>query len=318
MKRACLPSVVVFVVLFAGYFVFLNPHVGAPGVYFLSLFGALSMTMLGGSLWGLRDALRNSAALRREKRGEPLRDNRWEAVSGPINPRGEPLLSPFGGMACVAYEYDVEKTTATPSRDNPTATESPVFGWALTPCAIHSSRGQVGLWGWPLLDAFPQVDESGPAARDRAERYMRETSFQKVRKHQALRLLSMMEESIVDPDGVIRTDCRFTDEPDPLQGRRLKERIVPWGEPVTAFGLYSLSRGGFSPRPGQLATANRLFPGIGETVRAGLWRKAFSTLAFAVVFFLFFHGILAVVLFVPGKTSPAPRPPAEAVPPPGS
>jgi len=286
MKRACALYLVGFLILFAAYFVFLRSRVETPGQYLLSFFGALSASMVLGSLAGIFDTMRCAAALRREKRGEQLRDGRWEAVSGPINPRGASLVSPFGGAPCVAYEYDAEQTNVTKWRNSSSTEtkESSVFGWALTPCAIQSARGQVTLCGWSLLDAFPQVELNGPDARARASDYLRQAPFTEISKREALKLVSMLEESLVDDDGAIRTDCRSSDEPDPLKGRDLKERIVRPGEIVTALGVYSAPKGGFMPPRG-------------KAVRSSLWRKAVSMLVFSVIFFLFFHGMIVAILY---------------------
>jgi hypothetical protein len=298
MKRACILYFVLFVLLCAAYFVFLQPRVETPGQYLLSFFGALSTVMLGGSLAGLTDTLRCTAALRRDRRGERLRDGRWEAVSGPIHARGTPLRSPFGGVPCAAYEYDAERTIYLRSgRRLSPSKESSVFGWAMTPCVIQSSRGQVSLLGWPLLDAFPENLQSGPSAHERAKDYVRDTAFTRLPKSEALKLLSMMEQAIVDDDGNLRTDCRSTDEPDPLQGRDLKEKVVPEGEVVTALGLYSALKGGFAPQTKRLGTANRLLPGERRAVGRRLWLKALSMLVFAVVFFALIHGLIAVILY---------------------
>src|SRR5512141_486221 len=73
----------------------------------IAVLGGTVAAMLLGAAIGLFTGGNDRAALKRARAGEPMKDGRLEAVSGPIRPLGPPLEAPLTGRSCVAYEYDV-------------------------------------------------------------------------------------------------------------------------------------------------------------------------------------------------------------------
>src|SRR5262249_42449405 len=166
--------------------------------------GGTGRTVRGGpvgSFAGLFTGARDRAALRRAASGEPMRDGRLEAASGPIQPIATPLEAPFTGRPCVAYEYDVKQHAAVTSRDQGTRA-SEYTGVALAPCAINTVRGSVRVLGWALLDQF---QAAGDASIDRARgaAYLKSVPLEPLG---ITRILSVFGELLADDDGSIRKD----------------------------------------------------------------------------------------------------------------
>lgn len=295
MKRACLLSLAVFAAIYAAYALFLWPRVEAPGPPLLALFGALGTAMLAGSLSEIWSSRRDRAALDREARLVPLRDGELEAASGPVLPLGAPLSAPFSGRECVAYEYEVSRSTAA-GGDAPGGMEA--SGVALTPCVVRSPRGDVALLGWSLLDAFQKGKGKSAEDRSRAAAYFDGLAPSQVEKLGPADVLSVLKDLLADDDGTVRKDWRTGKGPLPLEGATLSERVVAAGETVTALGIYSASRGGFvPPREGSL-TLNRLLPGSGEAFRVQLALDSRKKLAVGLVFCIAFNGFVGAVTYL--------------------
>ena len=236
-RRGCILSLVVWLALAAGYFLFFNSYFEWPGnvlaAFLGSLFGAVMLGAIGQIAWGWRDrrAFARAARLERPEGGE------LAIVAGPIRPLGEPLTSPFSGQPCVAYEYDIVERKRTGRRRN--ADQHDIVGFAMAACAIDTPDGNVRLLGFPLLDEFPRRESGDRATRGRAESYVASTSFEDMHGVGKLNLVAALDDALADADGVVRKDLRLTADPIPLDQRTLGERVVRVGEPVCAAGLYN-------------------------------------------------------------------------------
>jgi hypothetical protein len=285
-KKGCGFILAVWIALVGayGYVAWQTIHEWFPA----AMIGVLGGTFAGalvGSFVGLFTGARDRAALRRAIDGEPFRDGRLEAASGPIRPLDAPLDAPFTGRPCVAYEYDVKK---------PGADRSEFAGVALAPSAIDTGRGSVHVLGWAILDEFP----AGGGTLDTA----RGTAYLQSARSEPLGLTSIvgiLGDLLADDDGAIRKDFRIGPDTVDLQGRRIEERIVPVGAVVTMLGRWTEARRGFAPAgPGSI---NRLFPGELARTKQQVGGAAVKTFATGLFFFLALHAILVPIYFLAPK-----------------
>jgi hypothetical protein len=74
--------------------------------------------------------------------------------------------------------------------------------------------------------------------------------------------------------------------------------VVPVGEEVTAFGIYSSARGGLVPHPKKPAQAVQLWPGKGDGLMAVIEKEASGRLALGIVLFFVTHAFVSIVFFI--------------------
>jgi len=292
-RRGCILSLVVWLALAAGYFLFFNSYFEWPGnvlaAFLGSLFGAVMLGAIGQIAWGWRDrrAFARAARLERPEGGE------LAIVAGPIRPLGEPLTSPFSGQPCVAYEYDIVERKRTGRRRN--ADQHDIVGFAMAACAIDTPDGNVRLLGFPLLDEFPRRESGDRATRGRAESYVASTSFEDMHGVGKLNLVAALDDALADADGVVRKDLRLTADPIPLDQRTLGERVVRVGEPVCAAGLYNSAQGALQARG---TTLLRLWPGDVAAARRKVVSTTRSNVTMAVLFFAVSHAFLTLAWYM--------------------
>jgi hypothetical protein len=189
-----------------------------------------------GAVASLIDAVQKrgvAAALRRADRGEAPRDGEFAAAVGELHPIGEPLLSPIGGVPCVAYEYEMRGEGVGVAAYS---------GHALTPSVVRGPGGETRLCGYPDLDAVPFQELGGGEAHERASRYVASARFEVMKVGD---VLSAMRELYRDDDGSLSLDWKSKDASPPDPGRlALKEKLVRVGEPVRVLGIWSQRAGG--------------------------------------------------------------------------
>jgi hypothetical protein len=239
--------------------------------------------------WVLRDL----RAFRRTERREQPADGQLLAASGAIRPLGSPLIAPFSGEPCVAYEYEIVSEQRVP-RGKQTATKTDAAGFALAAASIETPHGGIRLLGFPILDQFPQ-SRGGFDARPRAERYLAATSFEATEGLAALRMFSAFDDALADEDGVVKKDFRMTDGEIPVAGRLLQERLVKVGQQVCALGRYDAQKRALVPRG---ATLNRLWPGTLAQVRRTVWTTARSQTILGLTFFVVTHAMLGLAFYM--------------------
>jgi hypothetical protein len=296
-RSGCLYPLLGFLLIYALYVFLLQRLIPDPVVpYFFSLFTAIGTGALMAGLLGLFRSRKLGAAIRRDWEGAPKNDGRFEASGGAIHPLGNALISPFQGVSCVAYEYDVAEI----GPDNRTA-GSDAWGWALTPAVIRTARGELPLLGFPDLERFDEA-VVGEGGRERIRAYFKNTAFETIKKADIKKGLGQLLERSVDDDGESRADIRRGTDLDPedfrFEGRQCSERVVPVGAEVTAFGIYSSSRGGLIPNPGKVSETVQLWPGKEEELTAVIEKDSSGRLSLGILVFILSHAFISVAFFI--------------------
>lgn len=296
-RSGCLYPFLGFLVIFGAYGFLLRLFIPDPVVPFV--FGLFTSIGTGTLITGLLVLFRSrklGTAIRRDREGAPRKDGRFEAASGTIHPLQEPLVSPFQGRPCVAYEYDVGAV----GKDNQTA-GSDAWGWALTPSVIKAADGDQRLLGFPELEKFDQA-VVGVGGRERINDFFKNTSFETIGERAFNKALGQILERSADDDGQARTDILRGSGLNPqapqFEGHQWTERVVPVGEEVTAFGIYSAARSGLVPHPRKAAEAIQLWPGKGDGLMAVIEKEASGRLALGIVLFFVTHAFVSIVFFI--------------------
>jgi hypothetical protein len=283
-KKGCLIASVVMLGLFGGYLYLLWGKVEAVPAIVLALFGALGLVMVVSQLKAVLFGSGDKGALKRAEQGLPLEDGQKEAVWGPVEPLGELLTAPFSGRPCIAYEYDARNpaTTGSDGRERPGG--SAISGFALCPSVIRSSRGDVLLYGFSILDQFEKTlygedDEAWQRARD----YAAGTRFEAMGLAKLGSMLSQMDEAMADDDGSVRKDWKLKDGELSLEGCELEEKIIAPGELITVVGIWDATRGGIVPKKGGKSAIVQLMPGGGLAMVMHAEKRPWGTLVFALV-----------------------------------
>lgn len=302
-KKGCLIASAVFLAVYAGYVKLLwgkiveNGTVQLFPTFLLALFGALGLLMVVSQLKAVIFGTGDSAALKRAGQGLPLEDGREEAVWGPIEPLGATLEAPFSGRACVAYEYDAKNPSTMDSDGDARPGGSTLAGFALAPSVIRSSRGDVNLLGFSLLEKFPGRTFSDPEARERAVRYAGSTEFTEMGLAKIGRMISAMDAAMADDDGSVRQDMRMgSASPEDLAACTLEEKVISPGETVTAIGLWDAAKGGLVPKLRGKSTIVRLLPGGGAAMTVFAQKRPWGILAFSLLWAGFAHAFIYLVL----------------------
>ena len=192
----------------------------------IGLLGGTFAAMMVASFAGLFTGARDRAALRRAINADAAQAGRLEAASGPIRPTGAALEAPFTGRPCVAYEYDVKQAGLE---------QSEYAGVALAPSTIDTIRGSVSVLGWAMLDQFP-AEDGAAIDRARGARYLQAATFEPLG---LTSIISILGELLSDDDGAIRKDFRMAAGGFELEGRTIKEKILPVGAVITILGRWS-------------------------------------------------------------------------------
>lgn len=209
MLRGCLLALGLWAGLSYGYFVWLGEIFEAPASYIVPIIvGFLTMCCLGawGNAW---TAWRDLARLRQAQDGTLPRGGQVIAVSGPIQPITQALPTPFRYLDCVLCEYDIQR----PFSGNTSPDSSPgsfFAGFMMIPCAVHTERGPVPLFGFPLVDKYAEVLCNGAAATANASQFLRSTHFEDRSGLKIVSVMSVFGELWSDADGMIFKNMRFT------------------------------------------------------------------------------------------------------------
>jgi hypothetical protein len=186
-------------------------------------------------------ASRQRHALSGGMAGVPPRDGRQAVLVGQIQALGATILTPFDGVPCVAYHYEITEHVGSGKQAR---LVTHYKGVALAPCAVVTPAGTYRLLAVPEIDgAIPEGTRERMLAR--AADYIQATTFTK-RSTSAREL----EERWSDADGAYRSDVSSVDGGTvDLANCRLIQQHVPRGAEVCAFGLYSETRGGIVANP---------------------------------------------------------------------
>jgi hypothetical protein len=299
MFRSCGIAVAVWLLLAGAYAYVAWGRIHEPfPVAVIAVLGGTFAAMLLSSFIGLFTGNRDRAAIRRAVNGEPRRDGRQEAASGPIRALDKPLEAPFSGRPCVAYDYDVKR---------PSQGHSDYAGVAMAPSAIDTPQGSARLLGWVMLDQFAAATMDR-LDRARGERYLASATFEPLG---ITSLLSVLTELIADDDGAIRKDFRIGGGAAGLDDAVITERTLLEGTIVTVIGRWSASRGGFAPAGP--TTMNRMFAGDLLATRRQVGGDAVKTFAMALVFFGALHAILVPMYILSSRPRAGGRAGADSV-----
>ncbi len=120
-----------------------------------------------------------------------------------------------------------------------------------------------------------------------------------------LQIFSALTDLFSDTDGEVRKDWQLKKmQTDPLELQAelagssflFGEKTVPVGQQVVAIGRYSAEKMGILSQMGMGGMMNDLYPGDIASVRKQIRGNAITVGIFSLVFFSFFHGILALLL----------------------
>jgi len=230
MIRNCIAAIVLWIVLVAGYGIFLWKRSPPDAQLVLPLMMASAVWIGLVTMHGARYSYRDWSARNRLARGERPSDGDLVAAVGEIRPTFEVLRAPFSDRACVLYTYDIGPR----ARGDGNAARDFV-GFAMARCSVHTPYGSFQLGSFPVLDRFPK--ERGDGAR--AEAYVASTEFEEMTGVVQIAKSTFGLHTSPPP---LRKDWQIGPRPETLQGAEITERIVESGTRVTAIGRYVSSQ----------------------------------------------------------------------------
>lgn len=292
MKRGCLLALLLYGGLLAVYYRLLVATVDPPELWIASAVVALLSWLAIGAITNAWTALRERAQVNRARWGLPLKDGQRAAVTGTIQPVGEPLTAPFSWEPCVLYEYELTQQVQTRSNNRTQTSEMPAYtGVAMTPCAIQTAQGPVRLRGFPILDRFSKQYFNDDATLRRARDYLEHVEPQDATGLKILSALMRLKHLLTAADEEVRFDWRNTNDPvdqllrgrpqrrksaagsddvDLVPGGGLSETRVKVGQAVVAMGLYNAAEQAIVPSVGRHGVMVQLIPGDADKIAAEL------------------------------------------------
>ncbi len=289
MWKSCSIAAGSFLVLGGVYYYVLRTVIPFPGNLFLTFFCSLGAVFFVSAIYQLLSGNNEVDAVRRFQRGEPPSDGKLVAVSGAIYADSAPILSPFQGVPCVAYSYEIR-----PRGRSEDSSGADAMGFAMVPSSIRTPLGSVRLRSFTMLTEFPERDCFGPEPTRNAGRYLETAPFEDIKDGAFSKISSLASDLLIGESGTLRRDLRMS-HPASLSDRDLVERRVEEGMEVTALGLYGIDVGGI--KPGMSAgVATKLFPLGPEKTLKRLRREQRTALIIGTVFFFFSHGLAAFLL----------------------
>ncbi|MFN0019521.1 MAG: hypothetical protein ACKVP0_14775 [Pirellulaceae bacterium] len=207
MVRGCTIAFVLWLVLAAGYWYWLDHTFDPPGSIIAGLLVGLVVAGCIGSIINARIAWRDWTLALGSKNGLPLVDRRIVAVSGTIHPLEKPLIAPFSGKECVLCEYDLGRAADTSKGQN--SAGSDFAGFLMTPCVVRSHQGDVKLLGFPVLEGYPDLLCDGFTAASNGYQFLRGTEFEDRTGLKLVTILSVFDEVWSDDDGLVQKNMRL-------------------------------------------------------------------------------------------------------------
>ena len=302
MKKGCFVGLLTWAVCGGAYWYFLHNRFGAPLDKIVPIVGGFLMAVVVGNLRiGLASAF-NAIEVSQQSSGvigERPRDGKLITVSGHIRATGPTLTAPISGRPAVLYTYEVSHWSSG-SRDVRLIKD--YSGLALTPSAIDSRYGAIGIFGFPMLSGFSsQLPES---AMDNVKQYIANTEFKDLTGFAFGGIFKEVSDRLTDDAGEMRHDLRLTTDDLP-EDATLSEEVVAPGEQVTAIGRYSAEKGGLIP---DANSPMQIVRGDAAASSAALWKKAAGAVIGSLFFAAVINGGLFVVLkFAGGKRIAIPK-----------
>ncbi len=245
----CVTQVGLFALIAAANHRLLESAVADPRLRLgLALASALFVSVGLGNFWAL---LRGEGSgpgsrrelLRRVGTGELPADGGPAVAMGSIRPLSGSLTAPLSGVPCVAYSYRMYRVWRDADGDRD---EVPVYwGYASSPFALDGSTGRTRVLAVPRI-VTKAVARGGPEASERAQRFVRATSFEEIQG----RMIGVMgtalataREVFTDEDGRARRDWHAAGDDTDLPNLTLEEAALPVGEVASVLGTWSAERG---------------------------------------------------------------------------
>ncbi len=233
------------------------PPSGRPTVtrFFAALIGGFGGLGLSSAISLIVGYGRGSGSLgpllARARSDGPAQDGQPIIATGVVR-TDRPLVSPIGGIACVAYDYRMTRPVAgARHREEPV----PVYwGYASQPFHLDSrSRGYAVSAAGMQVGRATRDDSS--EARNRARQYVRSTRWETV-EYKMLGTLDTVRQRLEDdsPSGTRKDFAADSPEPVDVALLAIEENVLPVGATVSAFGTWSATSGMIvappSPLPG--------------------------------------------------------------------
>jgi hypothetical protein len=235
-----------------------------PQIWWASVIAGFCVVLVVSYVVGIWGFFKERSMLLGAMVGRPPNDGEWIAVSGPIHSNA-PLKTPITGVSAVTYTYDVYRMETSRGGSSHSSTNKHSYweGKALAPSTISAKQGSIRLLAVPSLLDVPAEKPHDAATIDRVRRYIEETIFTTPSSMKEMRAAA--QEEYTDDDGMYRVDRTSTENDVDVASCLLEERHIKQGETVSAFGLYSSSRGGLVPHPNWAKQA-RIMRGDATTV----------------------------------------------------
>lgn len=209
MVRGCFYALCLFVALLAGYISWMEQTLDWPASWIAGGIAGFIVLCCIGALMNARIAWRDWGRLAAARREEPLYDGRVTAACGTIHPVRESLMAPFSGAECVICEYEI----STMRRDSQSKQNSSMVeyaGFLMTPCVIRTSRGEIKLLGFPVLEGISERTVTGAGAQQNAFSYLMHADFEDRSGLKSVTVFNAFDEAFTDDDGLVRKNLRMS------------------------------------------------------------------------------------------------------------
>ncbi len=238
---------------------------------------------------------RDARLLRNSLRGELPREGQRTAVAGTIEAVGELLSTPFGGVPCVLYSYEIYRMVSSSSSRGSSHREVDFSGLAMTSTTIRSSNGRFALCGFPYLTGQARATGSEPGRISAAREYIAQTTFERTLAYAGE--LAALDRAMATTTRSIRLDSQIRDAGQ-LHLARFEEEYVVDGARVCALGNYSAAEGGLVPG-GNAEDRIHLIAGDGPQVLETLAGGARYSRVLATVMLLIVATAIAALFLMP-------------------
>ena len=251
LRRGCSEFVVIWVIAGYVFYSYFQSRFEPPGDVWGSVGGGLLIAFAWGSVRNVFFAISRKSLLSQMSVNNRPEDGHVFAAVGPAVPIDEPLRSPIGDEACVAYGYHVYSRELVRYR-GPSSSSTQIQqsyhmgGMAMCPFVIKTLAGDVRILGFAIPDAFPEKVVSAPQTRSRLLAYIAKTEFEEQRGLGIKQKLAEMKQILTDNAGEHRYDWKSNKLETMLDKSTTyaSEQCLPVGSQVCVIGKYSEQHGG--------------------------------------------------------------------------
>lgn len=182
MKLSCMLGLVLYAAFVFGYYQWLGQTFESKELWIASFIAGLVAVGGVGALCNSYLAWRDASVLSDAIVDMPRRDGKRTAVSGTLEPLGQPLTAPLSGKSCVLYEYDISREVTRSKQGGGTETSKSIdfAGLGKAECIIRSTSSKLRLLGFPDLDPIADEYLEEQADVERARQYVQFTTWEDV------------------------------------------------------------------------------------------------------------------------------------------